>query len=86
MPFGGNLVVLLFYDNQCVFFQHGLSGLHADGSNLTVGLGLDVVGHLHSLKHYQCVTGLYFLTHLYANLSDGARQWGLLTSSMRHPN
>lgn len=76
MPFGGNLVVLLFYDNQCVFFQYGLSGLHADSSNLTVGLSLDIVGHLHSLKHYQCVTGFYFLTHLYTNLSDGARQWG----------
>ena len=48
---GSRWLGLLYY-YQGVFLQHGLARLYADGCNLTIGLGLDVVGHLHGFQHY----------------------------------
>ena len=48
---GSRRLSLLYY-YQRVFLQHGLTRLYADGGNLTIGLGLDVVGHLHGFQHY----------------------------------
>lgn len=49
---GGLRWLSLLYYYQGVFLQHGLARLYADGRNLTIGLGLDVVGHLHGFQHH----------------------------------
>ena len=48
---GSHRPCLLYY-YQCVLFQHGLARLYADGGNLAIGLGLDVIGHLHGFQHH----------------------------------
>ena len=49
---GGRRRLSLLYYYQGVFLQHGLTRLYADGGNLTIGLGLAVVGHLHGFQHH----------------------------------
>ena len=67
----------LFNDYQRGIFHDALALFHADGSDLSVFLGFDIVGHLHGFQHNNSVAGLYFLTYFHFYRGYHARQWSL---------
>ena len=63
--------------HECILFEHSLTRLNADSSNLTILLSLDVVLHLHSLENDNSITCLYLLTNSYLDAGDSTRERSL---------
>ena len=73
-----NSQILDLLDNyECILFEHSLTRLNADSSNLTILLSLDIVSHFHSFEDKNGVASLYFVAYGNLDFCNNTRKWRL---------
>ena len=69
--------MLLFDNYEWSIFHNALTSLHADSSNLTILLSLDIVSHFHSFEDKNGVASLYFVAYGNLDFCNNTRKWRL---------